>query len=107
MGRPLGNFHLKATPYFFSDTAPANMPHFSKLVEAYEHAGCGKWFINLSPPSKILGSEMRLPIGPDSKAEKKVLGKIASNERHFRFRHRDWQLPPNFGVLVLRATSAG
>ena len=47
MARPVGNFHLKVTPCYFSDAARANMPHFSKLVEAYEHAGCGNWFINL------------------------------------------------------------
>jgi hypothetical protein len=75
------------------------MPHFSKLVDAYKHAGCGNWFINsstsASPPSKALGSEMRLPTGPGSKAKKKKkeLGvKIGSNERR-HFSHRDWQLP--------------
>jgi hypothetical protein len=61
MARPVGNFHLKVTPCGFSDAARADMPHFSKLVKAYEHAGCDSWFINLSPPSTILGSEMRLP----------------------------------------------
>jgi hypothetical protein len=90
---------LKVTPCYFTDTALANMPHFSKLVAAYEYAGCSKWFIIVSPPSKILGSEKRLPTGPDSEAEKKALGEIVSNERHFR--HRDWQLPPNSGVVIL------
>jgi hypothetical protein len=80
------------------------MPHFSKLVEAYGHAGCSKWFINLSPPSKIQGPEMRLPTDLDSKAEKKALGKIVSNERHFR--HRDWQLPMNSGVVILSSQQA-
>jgi hypothetical protein len=82
------------------------MPHFSKLVGAYKHAGCGNWFINLSPPSKSLGSEMRLPTDPGSKAKKKKkLGvKIGSNERHFS--HRDWQLPPNIGVVILPPTEA-
>jgi hypothetical protein len=98
---------LKAEPLFCSDAALSNMLHFSKLVGAYEHTGCGNWFINLSPPSKILGSEMRLPTGPGSKAKKKKPGKkIVSNERHFR--HRDWQLPlpPNLGVLVLPSKQA-
>jgi len=92
MTRPVTNFHLKVQPCYYDDAARANMPHFGKLVEAYEHAGCGNWFINLSPPSKILGEEMRLPTGPGSNAKKKKeLGvKIGSNERHFS--HRDWQL---------------
>ena len=34
MARPVGNFHLKVTPCYFSDAARANMPHFGKLVEA-------------------------------------------------------------------------
>ena len=69
MTRPVTNFHLKVQPCYYDDAARANMPHFGKLVEAYEHAGCDDWFINLSPPSKILGSEMRLPIDPGSKAK--------------------------------------
>jgi hypothetical protein len=82
------------------------MPHFGKLVEAYEHAGCSNWFINLSPPSKILGEEMRLPTGPGSNAKKEMkLGvKIGRNERHFR--HRDWELPLNIGVAKLSSTEA-
>jgi hypothetical protein len=82
------------------------MPLFGKLVKAYEHVGCGNWFINLSPPSKILGGEMRLPTNPGSKAKKKKkLGvKIGRNERHFR--HRDWELPMNLGVVKLSSTEA-
>jgi hypothetical protein len=52
---------------------------------------------------------MRLPTGPGSKAKKKKKKKLGkqnvSNERHFR--HRDWQLPANIGVLVLPSSYAG